>query len=100
MSQITVRMSDQLAADVRAAAEARGSSMNAFVTAVLRAAVDPDTAEPGIAQLRERLARAGLLAERRARPRGSRPDPGAVSGARRRAGEGTSLSALVSADRG
>ena len=80
-------------------ATARDLSMNAFVTAVLRAVVDPDTAEPGITQLRERLVRAGLLAERARRPRGARPDPDAVAAARARASKGVSLSALVSADR-
>lgn len=101
MAQITVRMPEPLVAEVRAAAASRALSVNSFVTSVLRAVVDPGNAEPGIARLRERLARAGLLAEPAAgTPGRPRPDPAAVADARVRAGGGTALSDIVVAERG
>lgn len=85
-------------AQVRFRADEAGRSMNDYVTTVLRTATDPDFAATGAEQLRERLARAGLLAAPGS-PR-PRPDRAAVQAARRRAGAGTPLSDLVSSGRG
>ncbi len=72
--------------------------MNDYVTAVLGAATDPDLGDTAAERLRDRLARAGLLAE----PSGSPAPPSskrAVAAARRRAGKGTPLSDLVTGGR-
>ena len=71
--------------------------MNDYVTAVLDAATNPDLADDETTRLRERLARAGLLA-----PSGGprrRPDRTKVTEARTRAGQGTPMSKLVSDSR-
>ena len=99
MAQLTLRLDDELARDVKAHAAAAGRSVNAWVLAVLGAAVDPDLADTEAERIRSRLARAGLLAE----PRGNeapRPDPERVARARKAAGKGASLSQLVSEGRG
>ena len=70
--------------------------MNDYVTAVLDAATDPRLAGSDEERLRERLDQAGLLAEPGAPRRPAREEAAA---ARRRAGQGTSLSQLVSEDR-
>lgn len=67
--------------------------MNDYVTAVLDAATNPDLADDEAARLRERLARAGLLAPSNS-PR-PRPASKQVAQARARAGRGTPLSKLV-----
>ena len=99
MSQLTLRIPDSLAEELRSAARARGESLNRFASAVLRAAVDPAFASDEAQELRERLARAGLLvvAERSVR---TRPGRRAVSRARAAAGRGRPLSKLVSEGRG
>ena len=99
MSQLTLRIPDSLAEELRSAARARGESLNRFASAVLRAAVDPAFAGDEAQELRERLARAGLLvvAERPAR---ARPGRRAVARARTAAGRGRPLSKLVSEGRG
>jgi hypothetical protein len=96
-STLTLRVPLDLAERLRGAAHERGESLNAYATAVLGAAVDPELANTELERLRERLARAGLLATVRASPR--RPDPERVARARREAGTGRSLSDLVSDDR-
>lgn len=95
MTMFTWRADDQLLARVRAVAAATGhGSMNAFVTAVLDAATNPDLAGDDAARVRERLARAGVLAPAE-QPR-RRPSAQAVARARSAAGTGTPLSELVS----
>lgn len=95
MAQLTLRLPDPLADDLRRAATARGQSVNAWVTAVLRAAVDPELAGDDAARTRERLQRAGLLIE--VEPfRGQRPGPEAAARARRAAAQGKLLSDYVS----
>lgn len=98
MTQLTIRLADDLVEDLRRAAGARGQSVNAWVNAVLRAATDPDLGGSEAERTRDRLRRAGLLATAQ---EGSRqaPDPEAVVRARRRAGTGTPLSQLVSEGR-
>jgi hypothetical protein len=93
MAQMSWRTTDELAERVRSAAKASGRSMNEYVTSVLDAATDPDLAGDEPAALRERLARAGLLA-----PAGSprvRPAAGDLARARTAASRGTPLSVLV-----
>ncbi|MDP9402065.1 MAG: Arc family DNA-binding protein [Actinomycetota bacterium] len=93
MAQMTWRGSDELVERVRRSARANGRSMNDYVTAVLDAATDPDLADGDAARLRERLARAGLLAAT-GRTR-TRPPAGHVANARAAASRGTPLSRLV-----
>jgi len=99
MPQLTLRIPEPLGEELKSAARARGESLNRFATAVLRAAVDPAFAGDEAAVLRERLARAGLLA---APPRSvrARPSRKAVARARSAAGRGRALSRLVSEGRG
>ncbi len=98
MAQLTIRLDDELARDVKNVAEASGKSANAWVVSVLHAAVDPDLADSETERMRARLARAGLLVV----PTGKappRPDPELVRRAREAAGRGTPLSELVSRGR-
>lgn len=98
MSQLTLRVPDELVRQVKLAAGERGVSVNRWATAVLSAAVDPAFAGDGAQALRERLARAGLLVT--VAPTGRRrPDRAAVARARTAAGRGRPLSALVSESR-
>jgi plasmid stability protein len=99
MAQLTLRIPDQVVSDLKQAAAASGKSLNAWATAVLTAAVDPNLAGDEAERVRERLARAGLLMivpERRLR----RPHAGAVAQARAVAGRGRPLAELVGEDRG
>ncbi len=99
MGQLTIRADDDLIFRVRAKAKETGRSMNEYVVVVLDAATNPQSAGTETERLRERLARAGLLA---VDPpyEGRRPDPAAVEAAgRRAAARGPLLSDLVSQDR-
>lgn len=93
MRQLTLRVDDGLAVALRRAAAARSQSVNAFAATVLNAAVDPTFAADEAAELRERLSRAGILAD--APVDGQRPARAALARARRRAGKGRSLASLV-----
>jgi len=99
MPQLTLRIPDRLAEELRSAARARGKSLNRFAAAVLAAAVDPSFAGDEAAALRERLARAGLLLSPEGSPR-TRPRRAAVARARAAAGRGRALSRLVAEGRG
>ncbi|RZQ62659.1 Arc family DNA-binding protein [Amycolatopsis suaedae] len=96
--QMTWRAPDELMERVRRVAEREGRSMNEYVTRVLDAATNPDYAEGDMARLRERLARAGVLAAPGA-PR-VRPDPEAIAAAAAEAARGTPLSDLIAEGRG
>jgi hypothetical protein len=98
MRQLTLRVGDRLAARLKAVAAERGESVNAYAAAVLTAAVDPDLADGELERLRERLARAGVLAPGVAASR-RRPPDADVAQARAAAGSGRSLSSLVSEER-
>lgn len=95
MSQITIRADADVIERVRAAAATSGRSMNEYVTQVLAAATNPEFASSDGERIRERLARAGLLAEP-ARPReGRRPSRAAALAAGRRAAAGKPVSDYV-----
>jgi hypothetical protein len=98
MAQLTLRVDDALAKDIKREAALRSRSMNAWIADVLRVALDPDLADNDLERTRARLARAGLLA-RPDRPTAPRPDPRKVAAARKAAGKGTPLSQLVSEGR-
>lgn len=98
MQQVTWRAADELVEQVRSVAAHSGQSMNEFLTRVLQAVTDPELSGSEAERVRERLARAGLLA-----PPGSvrtRPPADAVARARKAAGAGTPLADIVSRDRG
>ncbi|MGH7866356.1 MAG: transcriptional regulator [Candidatus Dormibacteraceae bacterium] len=101
MAQITWRADYELIDRVKCLASREGQSLNAYVTRVLNALTNPDLAGDDLQKIRERLARAGLLASngaaRVARPR---PDPQALAKAREAAGRGTNLSDLIVDGRG
>jgi hypothetical protein len=98
MGQVSWRAPDELVQQVKAVAAREGRSLNEYLTRVLTAVVDPGTADDELAGLRERLARAGILAP--PTPEVAAPDPVAVADARREvARSGISLADLVSADR-
>ena len=63
MAQLTLRISTELASDLKREAARRGESVNALATHALRALVDPDTQDDALERTRERLRRAGLLDE-------------------------------------
>jgi plasmid stability protein len=95
MAQLTVRVDDALADDVRTHAAAAGQSINGWIISLLRAAVDPELDASDVDRTRARLARAGLLATPSRHAGAEPPDPESVRRARRAAGAGTPLSQLV-----
>jgi len=99
MKQVTLRLSEDLVDQLKAAAAASGNSLNGWVTVVLGAAVDPDLEDDETERVRARLRRAGLLVEE---PRRSvkRPDEERLARARAAAGRGRPLSDFVSEGRG
>jgi hypothetical protein len=99
MAQLTLRIDDDLAQQLKEKAKAEGRSVNAMATITLRALVDPDLAGDEAERLRERFRRAGILAEFLPLNR-PRQDPEALARARAAAGKGTPLSDIVSQDRG
>lgn len=99
MSQLTIRLSEELVARLKDASAASGRSMNGWISAVLEAAVDPETATDEGTRVRERLARAGLLARSLEPMPTHRPDDSAVDRARVAAARGRSLAELVSEGR-
>jgi predicted transcriptional regulator len=99
MAQLTLRVPDDLASDLKRVAAARGTSVNALATQALSAVVDPTFASDERQQLRERLARAGLLAD--TSPLDHEPPPDeAVREARAAAGGGKTLAEYVAEGRG
>lgn len=93
MRQVTLRLDDGIASRLKSVAAARGQSVNSYAEAIIGAATDPDLAGDEISGLRERLARAGLLAESPLAAPGPSADD--VARARAHAGEGRSLAGLV-----
>ena len=102
MAQMTWRAEGELYERVRRAAKQQGRSVNAYVTAVLDAATNPDAAGTEWEQVRERLANAGLLVPTGLASTGTprpRPSSDNVAQARAAAGRGTSLAELVASSR-
>lgn len=98
VAQLTLRIPDRVLPDLKQAAAASGKSLNAWATAVLTAAVDPNLAGDEAERVRERLARAGLLMV--VPERGLRHPPAdAVARARAVAGRGRPLAELISEGR-
>ena len=95
MAQVTWRTPDELLERVRHAATSSGRSVNEWITRVLDAATDPELSGTDADRVRERLARAGLLAEPSSGPV-TRPSAEALEEAKHAAGQGTPLSDLVS----
>lgn len=93
MRQLTLRVDEQLAEQLKSAAAARAESVNTYARAVLAAAVDPELAGDEAARLRERLRAAGLLSE--AFGSAVSPPPEELEAARAAAGTGTALSDFV-----
>ena len=94
---MTWRAPDELVDRLRQAAERQGRSLNDYLTRLAQAAVDPELAGDEFERLRERLARAGLIAA--PGPKRRRPDREAVAKASRRAGQGTPVSDLIVRER-
>lgn len=99
MAQLSIRADDVLADRVRHSAHLAGRSVNQYVVDVLDAATDPDLETDATTRVRERLERAGLLEVPSSGGGRRRPDRAAVEAARRRAGRGSPMSAVVSAGR-
>jgi hypothetical protein len=93
MPQMTWRTTEELLERARRQAASQGRSLNEWVTLVLDAATDPDLAGTEADRIRERLARAGLLAS--TGPARRRPADARVAEARAAAGRGTALSHVV-----
>ncbi len=95
---MTWRTSDELLERVRRQARTHGRSLNEWVTTVQSAASDPAYAGDEAQELRERLARAGVLDDPAPASR-ARPAPARLAKSRAAAGRGTPLSGIVSAYR-
>jgi hypothetical protein len=99
VAKLTVRLSDDLLADAKREAALRELSLNGWVMAVIRAAVDPDSEDDERSRVREKLRKAGILAEI-PRMHVDRPDPKVLQAADTRITRGKLLSDVVREDRG
>jgi hypothetical protein len=99
MRQLTLRVPEELAEQLKGAARDHEDSVNGYAVKVLSAAVDPDYADDEITGLRERLGRAGLLLIPQRLPTARRPSARALGRARAAAGRGKPLSDFVAEDR-
>jgi hypothetical protein len=99
MAQLTLRIDDELAHQLKEKAKAEGRSVNAMATFLIQALVDPALAGDEAERLRERLRRAGILAEPGGPPR-PRPPEDRLARARIAAGKGKPLSDYVAEGRG
>lgn len=98
MAQITVRLDDELADTAKQVAAEEGLSLNGWMVMVVRLATDPDYAPTGIERTRERLRRAGILAEW-PRSTKTRPSEEALARAGAAGGRGTPSEVLIRQDR-
>lgn len=99
MAQLTLRIADQLATDLKREAARRGESVNSLATHALRALVDPELHDSALERTRERLRRAGLLEGPQA-PDGPFVSDEAFERARAEAEGGRPLSDYVNEGRG
>lgn len=100
MATVTWRAPDELVERVKAAAAQASVSLNEFMSVVLNAATDPETAASEGERIRERLARAGITTLTvSAEELSSRPSTATVEVAARRAASGVPLSSIVGEDR-
>lgn len=95
MAQISLRISDQLAEDLKADARRQKLSVNGYITHILNSVSDPEYGGTEAERVRERLRRAGLLAERSDDSENERPSRQEFEQARAKAGEGKPLSDYV-----
>ena len=98
MAQVSWRASDEIVDRAKRAARRADRSLNEYLTLVILAVTDPSTAGSDVAEVRERLERAGLLEP----PSGStlrRPTAEAVAAAGARTARGTPLDELVASGR-
>ena len=98
MAQLTIRLDDDLADVCKRVAAQEGESLNGWVVKVLRLSTDPDHEPTGIERTRERLRRAGVLAEF---PRATheRPPADRLAEAAAAGGRGTPSEVLIRRDR-
>lgn len=100
MATVTWRAPDDVVERVKASARQASLSLNEFMTVVLDAATNPETASSEADRIRERLARAGfttlIVSPSEVT---SRPPVAQVEAAARRAVAGQPLSSLVGEDR-
>jgi hypothetical protein len=99
MAQFSVRLSEDDGRAVRRLAAARGRSVNQTFADLVTAATDPARADGERDQLRERLARAGLVFDLSALPDLPAPTDEARRRAAAAAGRGTPLADLISEGR-
>lgn len=99
MRQLTLRVPEELAEQLKLAARDNEDSVNGYAVKVLSAAVDPDFAGDEITGLKERLGRAGLLLSPERLPSSKRPSARALNRARAAAGAGRQLSDFVAEGR-
>jgi len=99
MAQMTIRLDEELAEDCKRVAAQEGQSLNGWVVMVLRMATDPDHEPPGIERTRERLRRAGVLADPGPRSTKPRPPADLLARARAEGGKGTPSEVLIRQDR-
>ena len=94
MAQITVRLDEELAQQVKTHAAGTGRSVNNWLVALMSAATDPELEDDDLARTRARLERAGLLYVPERTPT-ARPSAQRLAQARRAAGAGKELAAFV-----
>lgn len=99
MKQLTLRVSDELASELKSAAAERHKSVNALASTALEVLVNPELEGTEAEVIRAKLARAGLLMTL-PRKNIERPSDEEFARARAAAGKGTLLSDLVSEGRG
>lgn len=94
MPQLTLRLDQELADQLKRVAAAAGLSVNRYAGVVLRAAVDPELEGDETERLRGRLARAGVPMVSPS-GRGEHVDEDTLRAARRRGAGGRNLAELV-----
>lgn len=99
MAQISLRIPDELAEDIKSDAKAKNLSVNGYITYILRSVSDPEFGGSEAERVRERLRRAGLLEEWVDEPAIEPPSQEELKRIRAKASRGTSLTDLVLEER-